>query len=90
MIQAEITGLMAYTNYTVQVAAVNDQGEQGPLSQPVSIFTPEAGTSFYYSVHREVLCTFNGGNLACDTTIKPPQSSLSLSLRLCVQFLGPQ
>ena len=46
MVQTEITGLMAYTNYTVQVAAVNDQGEQGPLSQPVSIFTPEAGTSF--------------------------------------------
>ena len=43
VVQAEITGLMAYTNYTVQVAAVNDQGQQGPLSQPVSILTPEAG-----------------------------------------------
>lgn len=34
---------MAYTNYTVQVAAVNDQGQEGCHSQPVSIFTPEAG-----------------------------------------------
>lgn len=43
VVMAEITGLMAYTNYTVQVAAVNDQGVEGPLSQAVSIFTPEAG-----------------------------------------------
>ena len=52
MVVAEITGLMAYTNYTVQVAAVNDQGEQGPLSQPASVFTPEAG--ILYSVCRGI------------------------------------
>ena len=45
MVVANITGLRAYTNYTVQVAAVDDQGQEGPLSQPVSVFTPEAGLS---------------------------------------------
>ena len=45
MLQVEISGLMPYTNYTVQVAGVSDQGTQGPLSQPVSIVTPEAGST---------------------------------------------
>jgi hypothetical protein len=45
---AEITDLRPYTNYTVQVAAVDDRGQEGPLSQPVSVFTPEAGMSHEY------------------------------------------
>ena len=49
VVMAEITGLMAYTNYSVQVAAVNDRGEQGPFSQPVSVFTPEAGMLYEYT-----------------------------------------
>jgi hypothetical protein len=48
VIMAEITGLRPYTNYTVQVAAVDDRGQEGPLSQPVSVFTPEAGMSYKY------------------------------------------
>ena len=60
MVVANITGLRAYTNYTVQVAAVDDQGQEGPLSQPVSIFTPEAGLSRrsrYSNINYLALCT---------------------------------
>ena len=60
VVVANITGLRAYTNYTVQVAAVNDQGQEGPLSQPVSVFTPEAGMSIRsrYSNITFVYCTY--------------------------------
>ena len=56
MVSTEITDLMAYTNYTVQVAAVDDRGQEGPRSLPVSTFTPEAGmlSQVYTLCEREI------------------------------------
>ena len=42
MLQVEITDLLPYTNYTVQVAGVTDRGDQGTLSEPTSVLTAEA------------------------------------------------
>ena len=39
--KALLTGLMPYTNYTIKVIAVNDMGDVGPHSYPVTIQTPE-------------------------------------------------
>ena len=38
---AQITGLMPYTNYSIKVAVVNDTGDIGPYSYPVTVQTSE-------------------------------------------------
>ena len=38
-----LTGLTPYTNYSIKVAAVNEMGDVGPYSYPVTIQTPEDG-----------------------------------------------
>ena len=42
---AQITGLMPYTNYSIKVAVVvNDIGDTGPYSYPLTVQTSEDGT----------------------------------------------
>ena len=38
-----LTGLIPYTNYSINVAVVNEMGDVGPYSYPVTIQTPEDG-----------------------------------------------
>ena len=38
-----LTGLTPYTNYSIKVVAVNEMGDVGPYSYPVTIHTPEDG-----------------------------------------------
>ena len=41
--EASLTGLTPYTNYSIQVAAVNEQGDVGLYSGPITRQTPEDG-----------------------------------------------
>ena len=40
---AQITGLLPYTNYSIKVAVVNDIGDMGPYSYPLTVQTSEDG-----------------------------------------------
>ena len=40
---AQITGLLPYTNYSIKVAVVNDIGDMGPYSYPDTVQTSEDG-----------------------------------------------
>ena len=44
-IEAEttLTGLTPYTNYSIQIATVNEDGDVGPYSYPIQIQTNEDG-----------------------------------------------
>ena len=44
--EALLLGLIPYTNYSIEVAAVNEMGDVGPYSYPVTIQTPEDGKRF--------------------------------------------
>ena len=46
--EASLTGLTPYTNYSIQVAAVNEQGDVGLYSGPITRQTPEDGKSSTY------------------------------------------
>ena len=41
--QASLTGLTPFTNYSIQVAAVNEQGDVGPYSDSIREQTKEDG-----------------------------------------------
>ena len=41
--KAQVTGLMPYTNYSIKVAVVNEVGDVGPYSYPVTLQMPEDG-----------------------------------------------
>ena len=41
--QASLTGLTPFTNYSIQVAAVNEQGDVGPYSDSIRERTKEDG-----------------------------------------------
>ena len=41
--EASLTGLTPYTNYSIQVAAVNEQGDMGRYSDPITVQTGEDG-----------------------------------------------
>ena len=41
--EASLTGLTPYTNYSIQVAAVNEQGDMGRYSDPITVQTAEDG-----------------------------------------------
>ena len=43
--EASLTGLTPYTNYSIQVAAVNEHGNIGPYSDPINGRTAEDGKS---------------------------------------------
>ena len=45
--QTSLTGLTPYTNYSIQVAAVNEQGDIGLYSDPIIIQTLEEGKSHF-------------------------------------------
>ena len=44
-----VEDLRPYTNYTIQVAAVNNEGVEGERSSPFTITTPEACESTHLS-----------------------------------------
>ena len=41
--KASLTGLSPYTNYSIQIATVNEHGVVGLYSYPITIQTPEDG-----------------------------------------------
>ena len=41
--EASLAGLTPYTNYSIQVAAVNEQGDMGQYSDPITVQTGEDG-----------------------------------------------
>ena len=41
--EASLTGLTPYTNYSIQVAAVNEQGDVGLYNAPITVQTAEHG-----------------------------------------------
>ena len=45
-LEASLTGLSPYTNYSIQIATVNEHGVVGLYSYPITIQTPEDGNSF--------------------------------------------
>ena len=42
-LEASMTGLSPYTNYSIQIATVNEHGVVGLYSFPITIQTPEDG-----------------------------------------------
>ena len=42
-VEASLTGLSPYTNYSIQIATVNEHGVVGLYSYPITIQTPEDG-----------------------------------------------
>ena len=38
-----LVGLTPHTNYSIEIAAVNEEGDVGPFSVPLQILTPEDG-----------------------------------------------
>ena len=51
--QTSLTGLAPYTNYSIQVAAVNVQGDVGLFSDPIITQTQEASTSVHTLFHND-------------------------------------
>ena len=54
--EALLIGLNPFTNYTIKVAAVNESGDVGPYSYPITVQTHEDGnviyvTDLYYFLH---------------------------------------
>ena len=45
-VEALLTGLSPYTNYSIQIATVNEHGVVGLYSYPITIQTPEDGNNF--------------------------------------------
>ena len=45
-VEASLTGLTPYTNYSIQIATVNEHGVVGLYSYPITIQTPEDGILF--------------------------------------------
>ena len=45
-LEASLTGLSPYTNYSIQIATVNEHGVVGRYSYPIPIQTPEDGNNF--------------------------------------------
>ena len=45
-LEASLTGLTPYTNYSIQIATVNEHGVVGLYSYPITIQTPEDGNNF--------------------------------------------
>ena len=41
--EALLVGLTPFTNYTIKVAIVNESGDVGPYSYPITVQTPEDG-----------------------------------------------
>ena len=52
--QHVLTGLTPFTNYSVQVAAVNDGGT-GPYSTPLTVETLQDGECIVYATHKILL-----------------------------------
>ena len=44
-VEASLTGLTPYTNYSIQIATVNEHGVVGLYSYPITIQTPEDGNN---------------------------------------------
>ena len=51
--QTSLTGLAPYTNYSIQVAAVNEQGDVGLYSDPIITQTQEDSTSVHTLFHND-------------------------------------
>ena len=54
--EALLIGLNPFTNYTIKVAAVNESGDVGPYSYPITVQTHEDGNiinvmDLYYFLH---------------------------------------
>ena len=45
-VEASLTGLTPYTNYSIQIATVNEHEGVGLYSSPITIQTPEDGNNF--------------------------------------------
>ena len=46
--QTSLTGLTPFTNYSIQVAAVNEQNDVGPYSDPITVQTEEDSKIIYH------------------------------------------
>ena len=46
--QTSLTGLTPFTNYSIQVAAVNEQDDVGPYSDPITVQTEEDSKIIYH------------------------------------------
>ena len=51
--QTSLTGLAPYTNYSIQVAAVNEQGDVGLYSDPIITQTHEDSTCVHTLFHND-------------------------------------
>ena len=47
-LEITLTGLTPFTEYSIEVAAVNENGDVGVYSIPELVMTPEARMSIYY------------------------------------------
>ena len=54
-IYAQITELMPYTNYSIKVAVVNEMGDMGPYSYPLTVQTLEDGKKIVLSKRHTIL-----------------------------------
>ena len=59
---ASLTSLQPFTNYSIQVAAVNSNNEMGPLSTPITEHTPAASKFFSICTHICICSCYNMHN----------------------------
>ena len=53
---ASLTSLQPFTDYSIQVAAVNSNNDLGPLSTPITEHTPAASEFFSIRTHTWMFC----------------------------------
>ena len=72
-----LTGLTPYTNYSIKVAAVNEMGDVGPYSYPVTIQTPEDGINITFF---KIICFFLNSSRSswCYHGVSIPVTSVSV------------
>ena len=72
--QTSLTGLTPFTNYSIQVAAVNEQDDVGPYSDPKTVQTEEdskikCGTKKIVSLYLHLPSPFSSSWSSCHHTI---------------------
>ena len=85
-VEASLTGLTPYTNYSIQIATVNEHGVVGLYSYPITIQTPEDGNNFkvmYISFLSQPIIIVPGvvSNVMAYTSLSQINISWTLPLR---------
>ena len=73
-VEASLTGLSPYTNYSIQIATVNEHGVVGLYNYPITVQTPEDG--------QNVIATVLEVTLFCNFSVPYPVGGVSVNVSL--------